>query len=60
MILASKMKPMSEQVRQATLRAYQESFGHGPQSSTAQQMIEFLERLGYCVIAPSEETPKAA
>ena len=60
MILASKIKPMSEQMRQATLRAYQESFGHGPQSSTERQMIDFLERLGYRVVAPGTETAKAA
>jgi hypothetical protein len=60
MVLASTTKPMSEQMRQATLRAYLESFGHGPQSSTEQQMIDFLERLGYRVLAPAKESAKAA
>ena len=61
MIIASKIKPISEQVRQATLRAYEESFGHGPRASaTAQQMIEHLQRLGYRVVAPDTEASKAA
>jgi hypothetical protein len=60
MILASMIKPMSEQLRQATLRAYEESFAHGVQATTEQQMIEFLERLGYRVTAPRKETPEAA
>jgi len=60
MILPWTIRPMSEQVRQATLRAYAQAEGRGETAAPEQRMVEHLRGLGYLVISPAAPEAKAA
>ena len=60
MIVASRIPQSTEQVRQATLRA-QEAAGRTQRTTVPEQpIIEYLERLGYRVLAPAAASERIA